>query len=360
VDDVKDPTVRTACGAVWLADYAATTCAPKTAERYGEMLECVTRRIGNQPLTKLTALQLRRLYNELLKSGKKDGGPLSLKSVRNVRGVVHSVLETAVEWQLLKTNPAHRIKLPKVPARKKLALDFTQTRSLLASSSASQWADLLVMEVATGMRRGEALSLTWADVDFDASAITISKSLEQLKTGLRIKQTKGNNIRTVPLAQDAVEALRRIQAAQEKNREAYGTDYRTDLDLVFAQPDGNFVRPDVATKAGRRLAKRAGFARASLHTLRHSYGSQLLSAGVPLPVVSEMLGHADVYTTAKIYSHSLESDRAEVAEKWQAAMKKAEKSKVIAIPRKIRTSGAVANGSTKPENPQEVIKAKLS
>lgn len=87
------------------------------------------------------------------------------------------------------------------------------------------------------------------------------------------------------------------------------------------------------TKAVRRIAKRAGFSRVSLHTLRHSHGSQLLSAGVPLPVVSKRLGHTDIYTTARIYSHALQSDEATAAEKWSKAMKQSE-SKVVEIPRK--------------------------
>jgi site-specific recombinase XerD len=55
----------------------------------------------------------------------------------------------------------------------------------------------------------------------------------------------------------------------------------------------------------RRIAKKAGFSSVSLHTLCHSRGSQLLSAGVPLPVVSKRLGHTDIYTTARISGNYL-------------------------------------------------------
>src|SRR5262249_22661878 len=125
--------------------------------------------------------------------------------------------------------------------------------------------------------------------------------------------------------------LKRIKAAQDENRKLYGSDYRADLDLVFCHPEGNYIRPDTVTKSVRRLAKKAGFSRVSLLNLRHSHGSQLLSAGVPLPVVSKRLGHTDIYITARIYSHALQSDEAAAAEKWEAAMKRAE-SKVVEIP----------------------------
>jgi integrase len=164
-----------------------------------------------------------------------------------------------------------------------------------------------------------------------------------------VKETKGRNIRPVTLPPDAVEALKRVKASQEKARAMYGTDYRSDLDLVFCHTDGNYIRPDTVTKAVRRLAKKAGFSRVSLHTLRHSYGSQLLSAGVPLTTVSKLLGHSNVYVTATVYAHALASDESGAAEKWQAAMKRAQDPKVIEIPlhgKKSPTSGMAANGST--------------
>ena len=92
------------------------------------------------------------------------------------------------------------------------------------------------------------------------------------------------------------------------------------------------------TKAARRLAKRAGLSNVSLHTLRHSHGSQLLAEGVPLPVVSRRLGHANVHVTATIYSHALPQDELAASDIWSAAMKKAQSApksgKVIPMPPK--------------------------
>ena len=88
------------------------------------------------------------------------------------------------------------------------------------------------------------------------------------------------------------------------------------------------------TKAVRRVAKKAGFAGVSLHTLRHSHGSQLLSAGVPLPAVSKRLGHSNIYVTATVYAHALSSDESAAAEKWEAAMSRAANPKVLEMPLK--------------------------
>jgi integrase len=333
-----DPRTFAEFSEAWLSEYADVSCAPKTAERYREMMAHVTREIGQQPLSKVTTLQLQRVYNQLMKSGKKDGKSLSIKSVRNIHGAVHVALETAVTWGLLKLNPASPCKLPPAPKREAIALDFSASRRLLETAADHWLADFLRVDIACGCRRGEMLALTWKNVNLEAGCVTISKSLEQTKAGLRVKETKGRNIRTVTLPQDALEALERVRAVQQdERRKMFGPEYRADLDLVFCHPDGDYIRPDTVTKAVRRIAKKAGFAGVSLHTLRHSNGSQLLSAGVPLPVVSKRLGHTDIYTTARVYAHALAGDESSAAEKWTAAMKRAEKSKVVEIARKKRS-----------------------
>ena len=91
----------------WLAEYATRKVAPKTLERYRDLARHVTRAIGGAQLTKVTTLQLQRVYNSLLDSGKKGGSGLSVKSVRHVHGMMHVAFETALTWGLLKINPAH-------------------------------------------------------------------------------------------------------------------------------------------------------------------------------------------------------------------------------------------------------------
>src|ERR1700683_2919290 len=91
--------------------------------------------------------------------------------------------------------------------------------------------------------RGELLALAWPDVALEYRSITIRKSLEQTKAGLRIKETKGRNVRTVTLPVAAIDALKRVRASQDKNRELFGPDYQSDLNLVFCYADGNYIRP---------------------------------------------------------------------------------------------------------------------
>jgi integrase len=311
----------------WLEEYAQHQCSRKTVERYRELARHVTKHLGQTPLGKVTPLQLQRVYNTLLTSGKKNGTPLSRKTVRHVHGLVHVALQTAVKWHLLRLNPADACSLPPLPAREAHAIDQNDTIRFMTACKEHWIGDLLRVAAASGARRGELLALPWPDVDLAAATITIQFSLEQTKEyGLKIKGTKGRNIRKIGLDPETVDVLLRVREKQDLSRSLFGANYRSDLDLVFCQADGSFIRPDVVTKAARRLAKRAGFSGVSLHTMRHSHGSQMLSLGVPLPTVSKRLGHANVNVTATIYAHALPNDEAEAAAIWGKGMKAAKES----------------------------------
>lgn len=202
---------------------------------------------------------------------------------------------------LLIGNPMTRVTLPRMDKHEPKVLETSDLKWLIARVEHHEWLHLLfIVDAATGCRRGELLALQWTDVEFDLKILTISKSLVQTKRdGVFLKAPKGRKARRFSLPASAIEALKEHRATQERNREIFGDDYRRDLDLVFTTPEGNFLKPDSVTAKVSVLARKLGFPKGvSLHTLRHTHGSHLLSNGVPLPTVSKRLGHANPYITA--------------------------------------------------------------
>jgi integrase len=107
---------------------------------------------------------------------------------------------------------------------------------------------------------------------------------------------------------------------QDAFRMQYGPAYRSDLDLIFANPDGSPLKPDSVSATVSDLFKRLKIPKpkgASLHLLRHTLASQMLDGGVPLPVVSARLGHSSIRTTAEIYSHAIHGQDDEATRKWE-------------------------------------------
>jgi integrase len=163
------------------------------------------------------------------------------------------------------------------------------------------------------------LALQWSDLDLQTGSLDISKSLEQTKAGLRVKSTKSEEPRCVALPEWALEVLQEHRAEQENDRATFGRDYVNNA-LIFCQPAGRYYSPDRVGARVAELMRKVGLQGVSLHSLRHSHASILLSKGVPISVVSERLGHADQNITLSIYSHALPADSRAAAKIWNDSM----------------------------------------
>ena len=299
----------------------ASALAPKTIERYRELATYLAPELLAMPLSEITPLHLSREWTRLLKSGghhrkTKQARPLSSKTVRHIAGLVSSAFARAERWGLVATNPVKRSE-PPVP-RKHRGVALTPAQQVLIFASASgPWcmATFLELCAATGARRGEVLALRWSDIQ-DGRAI-ITRSLTQTKQLLEFKGTKTEKPRDVKVPDSALAALAAHRKRQDEFRRQFGPDYRTDLDLIFANSDGTPLRPNSISSVVSLLFRRLGLPKgASLHSLRHTHGSHLVADGVPLPVVAERLGHSSVRTTADVYTHALRGQDDDAARRW--------------------------------------------
>jgi integrase len=304
----------------WFSIFGKRKCSLKTLERYRQLVDYILPHIGHVRLQDLSALGLERVFYQLKDAGgrhRRTGKPrpLSAKSICHVAGVVNVILKKAIKEKLLLSNPMEGVDLPSPEPHEARVLDAEQMAWFMDAARRIGIYELLEFCAATGCRRGEALSLTWPDLDLENGVARISKSLEQTRAGLRLKSTKGKKSRAISLPASTVVMLRALAVTVDENRKMCGPDY-SELNLVFCDPAGNYLKPDSITAKVCLMARKLGLEHVSMHTLRHSHGSQLLSAGVPLPAVSKRLGHSNVYTTATVYSHAMPQDDVAAAEAW--------------------------------------------
>jgi integrase len=245
---------------------------------------------------------------------------LSAKSVRSIAGVVSSAFHRAVKWGLVGINPVANSEPPIPKKHKGMALLPKEQMLMIESATGPACLPMfLELSAATGARRGEVLALRWSDID--GSDLLIARSLTQTRQGLEFKGTKTDSPRRVGLPASVLVALSIHQQKQDELRQQFGSDYRTDLNLIFANPDGKPLRPDSISASVSLLCRRLGLPKgASLHTLRHSHGSVLLADGVDLATVSERLGHSSVRVTADVYSHALRGRDQDAAKRWDEFM----------------------------------------
>lgn len=306
----------------FFAEYAERKLARKTIERYQEQAAYLHPDLLAMPLPQITALHLSKEWTRLLESGghfrtSKKPRPLSAKTVRNVAGVLSSAFGRAIRWGLVTSNPVAQSEPPIPRRRSGVALTPAQQKLLIEAATGWCLPAFLELSAATGARRGELLGLRWSDIQ--DGAVAIVRSLSQTRAGLSFKETKNQTTRLVVLPDSAVAALSAHRTAQNVFRQQYGAAYKTDLDLIFADPDGTPLKPDSISSSVSALFKRLKIPKpkgASLHLLRHSHGSHLLASGMELPAVSERLGHSSVLVTATVYSHRITGRDKEAAKKW--------------------------------------------
>lgn len=334
----------------WLDDYAARTSSPKTLQSMREQSRYLIRELGPTKLADLTPLQVETALHRIQDHGGHptkaypDGKPLAPKTARHVAFLALKCLRKAVGLKLIPALPvSDDYRPPKVEKKDPPALDRSVIDRLLDAASSSRLFPLILLAVATGMRRGELLALTWPDIDFETGIVNVSKSLEETDEGLRVKTTKSGKPRRFAVPAAAIEALREHQTVQDRDHDLFGPDYQ-DKGLVFCKPHGDFWKPDKISVRVTKIARKAGLAGVGLHTLRHSHASELLSKGAPIPTVAKRLGHANANVTLSIYSHALEADELAAAKVWNDSM-----ADVIQTNRKRRAERSLAKSSARPD-----------
>ncbi|WP_370346571.1 site-specific integrase [Catenulispora sp. MAP5-51] len=167
-----------------------------------------------------------------------------------------------------------------------------QTRRFLEHTTGHRLHALFVALAYTGMRRGEVCGLGWEDLDLHAGEADIHRQL--LRIGTETIQgppkTEAGN-RPVALARPVTAALRHHRRAQQAERHAAGKAW-TETGLVFTNPNGTALNPADVTGLFDRLVRDAALPPIRLHDLRHGAATHALDAGVPVKVVSDMLGHS--------------------------------------------------------------------
>jgi len=302
--------------------------APKTIERYHEQAAYLDPELLRMPIAEITSLHLTREWNRLSERGghhrrSKRPRPLSAKTVLNIAGVVSSAFARAIRWGLISTNPATNSEPPRVKKHYGIALTAAQQAMTFGAASGPWWLAGISWRFAAGLgaRRGEVLALRWSDIR-DGRA-TIARSLTQTKQVLKFKETKTGRPRVVKIPESALATIEAHRKQQDEFRRQFGPDYRADLDLIFANPDGTPLKPDSVSATVSLLFRRLKLPKgASLHSLRHTHTSHLLADGVPLPVVSARLGHSSVRVTAEIYSHMIHGQDDEAARRWDEFQRK--------------------------------------
>jgi integrase len=263
--------------------------------------------IGDVPLASLDAATLEHFYGRLLAEGGRDGGALSPKTVANAAGVLSIALADAVRLKLVQHNPTADARLPRRPGREMAAWTEEEAARFLAAVADHRLYPIWRPVLATGMRRGELAGLRWRDVDLAAGVLRVARTRVVADVVVSGEPKTKAGARVVSLDRETIAALSAWRRRQAEERLAAGGAWR-DHGLVLVDELGEPPHPETITRWWREAVARARLPAIRLHDARHTAATMMLRAGVPVKVVAQRLGHADVAVTMRVYQHVTAQD----------------------------------------------------
>ena len=308
----------------WLDYWYETHCKPNirtsTQSGYEDRIRLhIKPELGEIPLNRLTQNDLQQFYARLKKSGRKTrteyyGEGLSDRMVRMCHATCRSALQRAVQDGLIRTNPAEGCKLPPKKAREMQVLARDELQRFLIQAQAEGYYELFLLDLATGLRRGELLALQWDDLDFETGVLTISKqvSLVRGKIVMSVPKTK-SSIRKLVLPPAVVQVLKEYRESVH-SRWMFPSPVLEDLPL---NPGSVYDRLQL-------ILEHANCKQVRFHDLRHTFATLALQNGMDVKTLSAMLGHVSAATTLDIYTHSTSDMQHAAARKIDCGIGKAE------------------------------------
>ena len=268
----------------------------------------ITSFFGRMPLNEIKATDVRRWQNSLTSYRDEKGEPYSPTYLKVINNQLVAIFNYAVKYYGLKENPCHKAGgMGKKKADEMLFWtkdEFTTFIEAVKDKPAS-YAIFMTLYY-TGMREGELLALTPADIDFEKSTVTINKSYQRIG-GQDIVSTpktpKSNRVITIP--QGLKDCLKDYIA------QCYGL-----------KPDDRLFpyTKSYLTHEMERGCKLSGVKKIRIHDIRHSHASLLVEMGFSPLLIAERLGHERVQTTMETYSHLYPNKQTEVANRLDGMM----------------------------------------
>ncbi|OBF65919.1 integrase [Mycobacterium sp. 852002-51971_SCH5477799-a] len=317
----KPPRDATSTLSAWLVHWRATTLAAgdrkaATKELYANLSRkhLESGPLGAVRLDRLKPSDIEGLVLSM-RAATKPGKPtqehpnpepvraLSDSTIRQTFTILRQALDGAVRDGLLARNPCHLVKRPGVRRIEAKYLDTSAVSALLVAADGLRYAPVLKLIASTGLRRGEALALRWADVDLDDGVLLVRGTLSRVNGKLAITVPKSERSRReIPLAPPVVAMLEAHRKTQLEERLRAANVWQ-DTGLVFTSELGTPVEPSSVLRDIKLASAEAGLEGVGVHTLRHSAAVAWLEGGTHIRQVADLLGHSSISITGDVYGH---------------------------------------------------------
>lgn len=281
--------------------------------------------IGKHYIDSINMLECQKAVNKWYK----DAPRTYKKYIRYANRIFHY----AMHLELIDSSPMDKVMRPRVKPRKKY-IDFYTKDELnkyleVAYKFGIEAYTLFYVLAYTGLRKGEALTLEWKDIDFKNKTLSVQRTLSKgIKDRLLIQTPKTiNSIRTISLTADTVKVLKEWQAEQRKEVNVIsikGGGINQDNfifnGMIDNYPDNIPLSYTTVSTWNSKIAKKAKLRHIRIHDFRHTHASLLFDAGISMQDIKDRLGHASIKTTMDIYTHLPKKRREKTMNKFSDYM----------------------------------------
>ena len=283
----------------WYQNYSKPRLRPKTQLDYENCIyQHIIPALGKIPLTELTANDLQQFYGQMKKSGRLNrtdiyGEGLSDRMVRACHTRCRTALDRAVQDGLIRVNPTADCKLPNQTANDLTVLTREELQRFLIQAKEEGYYELFLLELATGLRRGEVLALQWDDLNFRSGELRVERQVYRADGKLVVSAPKTKaSLRTIVLPPALVGVLK-------EHRQ------RVSSRWMFPSPkkEDSPLDPATVRKRLQTILEHAGCKKVRFHDLRHLFVTTALENGMDVKTLSAIVGHVSAKTTLNVYTH---------------------------------------------------------
>lgn len=301
----------------WIANYKLTV---KESSFYTVELQYKSKILpilGNKKINQITTIECQDLINHWYS--------IPLKNYKAIFNLITRIFKYAKQLKLVTDDPTSSVIIPKASrqfsnleySRNYYTRDELKTFLEYAEKHENYKIYVLFRLLAfSGMRKSEALALTWNDINFDKAQITINKTIILVsKVKVTTPKTKSSN-RTVFIDKKTVSILREWRLSQKKELLQKGFNALSPNQLVFPDKNNHYIIPTTISKMMNRVSEGSNLHHITVHGLRHTYATLAAQGGMSVKQLQAQLGHSKVEITLDVYTSITDEQRKDTANQY--------------------------------------------
>lgn len=305
----------------WMDNYVKYNCEETTSYGYNNIInKHVVPYLGQFALQKLQPVHIQQYYKHLM-----DVKGLSPNTVQKHHACIRKALDYGLKQQFVHRNVSDAVILPRKDKFEGQSYTSEQLNILLDNVLDTKLELPVYLAGYLGLRREEIAGLEWKAIDLEQRVLHIVKVRTSAggKEVVKVPKTEKSR-RSLYITDELMEVILKVKRRQEYLKQLLGDEYET-TDYVYVQANGKPYRVNSVTEHFKAFLEKHGLPKIRLHDLRHTFASILYEAGVDLKAISEALGHSDIGTTNRIYTHRFDKTHKKTVTAMSAALRNGKK-----------------------------------